>query len=332
MSIIQQLKKRIADANTRIVYPEGEAPEILKTALRLKQEGIAAPVLIGSKQTVLDAANAVNVDLSGIEIIDPASDPSLDRYVEEYGKSSQLPKAVIKNLLSKRLAFGCMMVKDGDADLVVAGIAHPTEEVIMTGQLIFGMQEGISAPSSFVLMDIPGYQGEEGNLLVFTDASVNPDPTPEQLADIAITTAGSVKAILGWEPRVAMLSFSTCGSASHPHVDKVTEALELARKRAPELKIDGEFQIDTAIVKDVAAKKMKRQSDVAGRANVLVFPDLDAANMGYKITQRLAGAAAYGMVLQGFAKPMSDLSRGATAEDIYGLTIMLAAGYSNKLT
>ncbi len=330
MSIIQELKKRIADPNTRIVYPEGDEPEILKTAARLKREGIAAPVLIGPAQSVLKAAKAANVDLTGIEIIEPVFSPALDRYVEAFGKDSKLPKAVIKSLLSKRLAFGCMMVKEGDADLVVAGIAHPTEEVIMTGQLIIGMQEGIATPSSFILMDIPGYQGEEGSLLVFTDASVNPDPTPDQLADIAITTADSVKAILGWEPRVAMLSFSTCGSASHPHVDKVLEALEITRKRVPELKIDGEFQIDTAIVKEVAERKMKRQSDVAGRANVLVFPDLDAANMGYKITQRLGNAAAYGMVLQGFAKPMSDLSRGATAEDVYGLSVMLVAGNFNK--
>ena len=330
MDIIQELKKDIADPNTRIVYPEGEEPEILKTASRIKREGIAVPVLVGSTQSILKAAEALDIDLTGIGIIDPANDPVLDRYVEAFGKDSKLPKAVIKSILSKRLAFGCMMVKEGDADLVVAGIAHPTEEVILTGQLIIGMQEGISTPSSFMLMDVPGYQGEEGSLLVFTDASVNPDPTPDQLADIAITTAGSVKAILGWEPRVAMLSFSTCGSASHPHVDKVLEALEITRKRAPELKIDGEFQIDTAIVKDVAQRKMKRPSDVAGRANVLVFPDLDAANMGYKITQRLGNAAAYGMVLQGFAKPVSDLSRGATAEDVYGLSVMLVAGIINK--
>ncbi len=332
MNIIQELKKRISDPNTRIVYPEGEEPEILKAASRLKREGIAVPVLIGSTQSVLNAAKAVNVDLTGIEIIEPVIGTALDGYVEAFGKDSKLPKAVIKSLLSKRLAFGCMMVKEGDAAIVIAGIAHPTEEVIMTGQLIIGMQEGISTPSSFILMDIPGYQGEEGSLLVFTDASVNPDPTPDQLADIAITTAGSVNAILGWEPRVAMLSFSTCGSASHPHVDKVLAALEIIRTRAPALKIDGEFQLDTAVVKEVAERKMKRKSDVAGRANVLVFPDLDAANMGYKITQRLGNAAAYGMVLQGFARPMSDLSRGATAEDIYGLSVMLVAGNFNKIT
>lgn len=330
MDIIRELKKRIAHADTRVVYPEGTEPEILAAASRIKRECVALPILIGAPQAVLAAAEAHGIDIRDIPIVEPAASPQLDRYAEAYSKTSPLPMPVIKSLISKRLAFGCMMVREGDSDIVIAGIAHATEEVIMTGQLILGLKDAISTPSSFMLMDIPGFSGEEGSLLVYTDASVNPDPTPEQLADIAITTAGSVRAILNWEPRVAMLSFSTCGSASHPHVEKVAEALRIAKEKAPQLHIDGEFQIDTAIDKGVAARKLNRLSEVAGRANVLVFPDLDAANMGYKITQRLAKAAAYGMVLQGFNKPISDLSRGATAEDIFGLTVMLTAGNINK--
>jgi phosphate acetyltransferase len=216
-----------------------------------------------------------------------------------------------------------MMVRQSDADAMVAGLAHATEDVIMASELIIGMQEGASTPSSFSLMEIPGYVGAEGNLLIFADAAVNPDPTPQQLADIAIATARSAKELLGWEPRVAMLSFSTKGSAMHPLVDKVIDAVKIIRERELTLLVDGELQADAAIVPEVASKKIKETSSVAGKANILIFPDLGAGNISYKLVQRLAKATAYGPVLQGFAKPVSDLSRGATLEDIIGATTMV---------
>jgi len=322
MDIISQLKCKIDQPLKKIVFPEGEDSTILNTAVRVMKENVAIPVLLGTAQKISDTASSLGLDISGIEMEDPAVSEKLDQFSEEYCRDGDFPIMAAKRMLSKKLAYGAMLVRTGNADAMIGGIAHATEEVITTSRLIIGLKPGISVPSSYMIMDIPGYKGEEGSLLAFADASVNPDPDPQELADIAVSTAESVKALLGWEPRVAMLSFSTCGSAEHPHVEKVQKALEIAREKAPGLKIDGEFQVDTAIVKDVAARKVKRYSEVAGRANTLVFPDLDSGNMGYKLVQRLANANGYGMMLQGFAKPVCDLSRGATVEDVFGLTVM----------
>jgi phosphate acetyltransferase len=205
---------------------------------------------------------------------------------------------------------------------MVAGLAHATQDVILASMTFIGMQEGITTPSSLFLMQVPGFEGSQGELLVFADCGVAVDPDAEELADIALTTAHTVRALLGWEPRVAMVSFSTRGSGESESVNKVLEALRLAKEREPDLLIDGEFQVDAALVPEVAARKVQGDSPVAGRANVLIFPDLDAGNIAYKCVQRLAKGDAFGPFLQGFAKTVSDLSRGSSVADVVGVATM----------
>jgi phosphate acetyltransferase len=326
MELLDRLFDIARRRNRKIVLPEGDDQRIVAAAARLVSQNMGRPILLGAPTSVAKAATQSDVSLDGIEILDPRSETRTHKYGAALADArGSMTQTMATRLVSKPLYFGGMMVRQGDADAMVAGCANSTRRVIEAGLMTVGLASGISLPSSYFLMVVPDFLGQGPRAFVFADCAVNADPNASELADIAIASAHSAPGVLGETPRVALLSFSTKGSAQHAHVDKVREALAIVRKRDPALIIDGEFQADAALIPDVAKKKVKEHSAVAGNANVLIFPDLDSGNVAYKLTQWLGGARAIGPFLQGFAKPVSDLSRGASVDDIVTTCAVVAA-------
>lgn len=320
MDLMSYFKTKAAEQPKRIVFPEANDERILKAVDQIAKQNIARPILIGEPEATLALAINLGINVTQLPIISPAQSPQFKSYIDTYCSNREnITDKIAEKLLRKPLLFGAMMVARGDADGIVCGVAHATSSVIQAASLTIGFAPGISNPSSLFIMVIPEFLGESDKILIFADCAVAIKPTAEQLAEIAVVTGRNARRLLNLDPRIAMLSFSTKGSASHEDTEKVIQAMQLAKQKTPELNIEGELQADAAIVPRVAQKKVK-ESSIAGSCNVLIFPDLNSGNIAYKLVQYLGKAKAFGPFLQGFAKPVSDLSRGASVEDIVGVT------------
>jgi phosphate acetyltransferase len=318
MSMVDDIKKKAKSKLMTIVLPEGDEPRTVQAAKIIKDDGLAKPVLLGSKTAVEKTAKDTNTDISGIEIIDPATSPKAENYAKELfelRKAKGVTEEDAAKLVQDVMYYGIMMVKTGDADGLVSGAVHTTGDMLRPALQLIKTKPGIKVVSSSFLMDCPNKNLGHNGLLVYADCVVMPNPTADELAEIGISAADTAKRLCGIEePKVAFLSFSTKGSAKHELVTKVQQAVAKAHELAPDLCLDGEMQFDAALVPEIGASKAPG-SPVAGHANVLIFPDLQAGNIGYKITQRIGGAECFA-VLQGLAKPCNDLSRGCSVEDI----------------
>ena len=327
MGFVELLKKRAKESVKTIVLPETEDMRTLEATDKILKEGVAKIILIGNEEEINKKAAEGGFDISGAQIVDPeTSDRTqayIDKFVELRAKKGMTPEKAKEILHTQYPYYGVMMVKMGDADGMVSGACHSTADTLRPCLQILKTKPGTKLVSAFFLMVVPDCDMGADGTFVFADAGLEQNPDPEKLANIAISSADSFKLLVGKEPVVAMLSHSTKGSAKHADVDKVVEATKIAQGLAPELALDGELQLDAAIVPEVGASKAPG-SKVAGHANVLVFPDLDAGNIGYKLVQRLGKAEAYGPLTQGIAAPVNDLSRGCSAEDIVGVVAITA--------
>ncbi len=327
MGLIESIKDKAKEQLRTIVLPESEDERVLKATQMVLEEKTANVVLIGNEETIKADAAACGAFIDGATIIDPKKFDGIDKYVDELvelRKSKGLTKEEATEIMTTEPRFfGCMMVRLGDADGLVAGSNSPTADVLRAAIQVIKTAPGINTVSSTFVMETADRKFGDNGLILFADCAVLPDPNAEQLADIAASTAATASSVVGIEPRVAMLSFSTMGSAKHPLVSKVQDAVQILKDRNVDFAFDGEMQADAAVVEAIGAKKAP-DSKVAGKANILVFPDLQAGNIGYKLVQRFAGADAHGPIVQGLAKPVNDLSRGCSVEDIANLVAITA--------
>ncbi len=326
MDFVQGLQHKAAELNRTIILPESGDERMLKAAGVVRDRGFAKIVLLGDENTITGKLRELGINPEGIGIIDPARSTYRTEFIRAYfelRRHKGMTEAEAAGVMDDPLFFGAMLVSKGMADGMVAGAINATGNVLRAGFQIIGTAPGSNLVSSCFVMVKPDWPFGANGQLVFGDCAVNPQPTAEQLVDIAIATAGTARQLCGFEPKVAMLSYSTKGSGGGADVDKVIEAVRLLKEKAPDLVVDGPLQLDAAIVPEIGASKAPG-SQVAGQANVLIFPDLDAGNIGYKLVQRLAGAEAVGPVLQGMAKGVNDLSRGCSVDDIVNVAAITA--------
>ena len=326
MSFIDNIKQRAKQDIKTIVLPESNDLRVVKAAEQVLKEGFADIILVGNKEEINKLAKDNNIDIAGAKIVDPNISEKFSEYANKFyelrkAKGMTLDKA--KEIMKDPVFFGMMMVKQEDADGLVSGACHSTADTLRPALQILKTAPGTKLVSAFFLMVVPDCEYGENGAFVFADSGLNEYPDPEALSEIAISSSKSFKQLVGAEPRVAMLSYSTYGSAHSPLTDKVVEATKILKEKAPDLIADGELQLDAAIIPEIAASKAPG-SPVAGKANTLVFPDLDAGNIGYKLVQRLAKAEAYGPLCQGIARPVNDLSRGCSSEDVAGVVAITA--------
>ncbi len=321
---MENLRRRAAERPVRVAFPEGDNETMMRAVRELADEGLAQCVLVGDGAELARLAGERGISLEGIEVVDVTDDAGNAACCERYlahPDCKYKPKGAARRM-TRPLERALIMQVLGDVDVMFAGIANATGDIILAGQTIVGLAEGVETISSCGIAKVPGWDGGEGGLIGFGDSAVCVNPTSAELASIAVASCDTVAALTGWDVRCALLSHSTDGSMDNELVDKVREARDIAQAARPDLKIDGEFQFDAAVRADVAAKKVHHESEVAGHANLLIWPDINVGNIGVKIIQNLTGADAYGPMLQGFKKIVCDCSRSAPVSEIVGNVVM----------
>lgn len=330
-ALIERLLEKAKRDPKRVALPECEAVNTLLAAGQVRDQGIGYPVLVNRPAVIEATARQAGVRLDGMEIVDTEDEAAIDALLARYLAEPRILSAKgYRRRIADPMHYAMIAEAVGDVDCTFCGHTNTTGDVLIAAQNVIGMADGVDVPSIVALVQVPGFEGPEGDTIAFADCGLNPEPDPQELASIAIAACDNVRVLLDWEPRAAFLSFSSDGSGRARSVLTTREAIEVARHRRPDLAFDGEFQLDTAIDPAIAAAKLKRDSEVAGRANVLIFPDLDAANIAVKLIQRFAHGQAYGHTLSGFRLPVADSSRSASVEEILGDIAMVVIAASAR--